>query len=330
VLKTALRRTEAPEQQEKACAYWIAKMGDRFTDNDELRRQWCDAQLAHEKDAAAWLARMDKQFSRQPATLARVLQWCEYYKADPKMRSAFFARQSQAFLAGMKIDEQLNLMGRLRHPLGMHEEAQAVMRSVRLEGLSDEDLRRIAGFAADYQVEEEVLRYFARMKDRLFATKARFDYYNGRSFRNPPFMEKALAEIPELQKSPQYADGLIWAKATLLQGLGRHEEAIQAYRMANRQPDSTWEITNCLVALKQYDQAIRTVRELEAVGGATAARASLRAADIYRISGDKGKEVTQLRAVLRRYPKSGESSEAHNRLESYGVALTGGEAEAEE
>ena len=53
-------------------------------------------------------------------------------------------------------------------------------------------------------------------------------------------------------------------------------------------------------------------------------------ADIYRISGDKGKEVTQLRLVLVRYPKSGQSSEAHNRLESYGVALTGGEAEAED
>ena len=36
------------------------------------------------------------------------------------------------------------------------------------------------------------------------------------------------------------------------------------------------------------------------------------------------------RLVLKRYPKSGESSEAHNRLESYGVALTGGEAEAED
>ena len=66
-------------------------------------------------------------------------------------------------------------------------------------------------------------------------------------------MEKALAEIPELQKSPKYAEGLPWAKAKLLQGLGRYEEAIKAYRAANKQPDSTWEITNCLVALKQYD-----------------------------------------------------------------------------
>ena len=66
------------------------------------------------------------------------------------------------------------------------------------------------------------------------------------------------------------------------------------------------------------------------VGGNTAAQAALKVADIYRISGDKGKEVTQLRLVLVRYPKSGQSSEAHNRLESYGVALTGGEAKAED
>jgi hypothetical protein len=40
--------------------------------------------------------------------------------------------------------------------------------------------------------------------------------------------------------------------------------------------------------------------------------------------------VKQLRAVLKRYPKSGESSQAHNRLEAYGVPLVGGESEAEE
>ena len=41
-------------------------------------------------------------------------------------------------------------------------------------------------------------------------------------------------------------------------------------------------------------------------------------------------KFAQLRSVLKRYPKSGESSSAHNRLEAYGVALVGGEAEAEE
>jgi tetratricopeptide (TPR) repeat protein len=213
----------------------------------------------------------------------------------------------------------------------MHDEAQTVMRSVKLDGMSDEELVRHASLLANYEPEEAVLRVFSRMKDALAATKARFDYYNSRSHRNPPFMEKALAEIPELRKSPAHAGAaLSWSEAKLLQGLGRYEEAIKAFRTANREPDSTWEIKDCLVAMKQYPQAIQSMREIETVGGAVASRASLETANIHRISGDKAREVDQLRIVLKRYPKSGESSEAHRRLESYGVAMTGGEAVAEE
>ena len=84
------------------------------------------------------------------------------------------------------------------------------------------------------------------------------------------------------------------------------------------------------MALKRYGEAIKNVQGLESVGGAVAAQACFRVADVYRASGDKGKEVDQLRLVLRRYPKSGESSAAHQRLESYGVKVIGGEAKAEE
>jgi TolA-binding protein len=329
VLDVALAMTGDAKPREQACAYWTAKMGDRFTENDELRRAWSDARMVHEKDSAAWLARMEKQYTAKSASIDRVLQWCRFYKKDTKLRSEFFAKHTKDLLAGMKADGLMDLMAKLQRPLEMHEEAQAVMRSVKLGELSDEEIKRFAALAADYQPEDQILTHFARMKDQQFATKARFDYYNGRSYRNPPYMEKALAEIPELMKTPKYADGLVWTKAILLQGLGRHEDAIQAFRTANKQPDSTWEIANCMVALKQYDQAVKTVSELESVGGATASKASFKVADIYRASGDKGREVTQLRAVLRRYPKSAESSEAHNRLEGYGLALTGGEAEAE-
>jgi tetratricopeptide (TPR) repeat protein len=213
----------------------------------------------------------------------------------------------------------------------MTDDAQSVLRSVDTQGMSDEELARYANLLADYEGEEVVMRYFARMKDKLAATKARFDYYNSRSHRNRPYMEKALAEIPELKKAPAYAGtGLAWSEGTLLEGLGRYEEAIKAYRAANREPDSTWAIKDCLVALKQYPQAIKLMREIETVGGGVAARASLEIANILRASGDKSREVDQLRIVLKRYPKSGESSEAHRRLETYGVALIGGEAEAED
>ncbi|BCX46289.1 hypothetical protein HAHE_01970 [Haloferula helveola] len=322
--------TGDPEKRVEACSYWSAKMGDRFKEHDDLRKLWCDAQMAHEKDRDSWVARMEKQFAEKSADVDRVLQWCGYYNVVPELRAKFFADRIKEFLPGLKTPEKLSLMNRLRHPLGMHEEAQQVMRTVSTDGMSDEELRKFADFVANYESEEVVFRYFARMKDKLFATKSRFDYYNARSHRNPPNMEKALAELPELLKSPKYSGGLMLTKARLLQGLGRHEEAIKAFRAANEQPASTWGITDCLVALGSYDQAIKTVRELEAVGGGVASQACMKAADIYRVSGDKGREVNQLRTVLKRYPKSRESSDAHNRLESYGVALTGGEAEAEE
>jgi tetratricopeptide (TPR) repeat protein len=332
-LGAALRMTGDAAKKDSACAYWSANMGDRFVENDDLRMLWSDALLVPNKDRAAWAARMDKQYQAKPATLERLKQWLEYFRhrQDPASRTAFFTKHGQPLVAGLDPAARIALMKQMIHPYDMAAEARTLMRTISPDNLSDTDLVGFAGVAAGLnESEETVLRVFARMKDKLAAAKARFDYYNSRSHRNRPFMEKALAEIPALKQSPAYAgQELVWAEAVLLQGLGRYDDAIKAFRAANKQPASTWEIADCMVALKQYDQAVTTVREIESVGGATAAAASLKAADIYRASGDKGREVGQLRTVLKRYPKSPESSQAHNRLESYGVALTGGESETD-
>ena len=174
------------------------------------------------------------------------------------------------------------------------------------------------------------MRILGRIQDKNFAAKARYDYFMSKGHRNAPMMEKALAEIPVLIKMPEYSKDVTWSKGEILRWLGRHDEAIKAYQAANRQPQSTWMVAECQIALKQFGAAIKTVQGLESVGGSTAAQACFKIADIHRVSGDKGKEVQQLRLVLRRYPKSGESSTAHDRLESYGVKVTGGEAVAEE
>lgn len=325
---TALSPKESTEQKKKACKYWVGKLGSRHPSHDDLRKYWCDAQMIYEGDRSKWISLLEAQFAKKTIDVNRLMQWCEYYKVVPDYRAKFFAKHSPQLLEGMKFPEKMSFMGRLRHPLQMHDEAQQVMRTVRLDGLDDQQIRQYADFVANYEPEDTVLKYYARIKDKLFATKARFDYYSSRSHRNKPYMEKALAEIPELSKSPKYADGLSWRKAELLHGLGEYEEAIKAYNAANKQPQSTWGVADCLIALKRYPEAVKSVKELELVGGSVASQAAFKVADIYRIAGDKGKEVNQLRLVMTRYPKSRESSEAHTRLESYGVALKGGEAEA--
>lgn len=330
ILNTAMRAGDE-EARAKACAYWSAKLGAQFPDNDDLRKMWCDAMLIHDKDPKAWQARMDKQFESKPKDIGRVIRWCNWL-SDKKQRAAFFAKHGRPMIASMDIPQRISLMNNLWHPLGLHEDILSVLRTIKLQDATDEQINQVAGIAARLQTEEEVLRYFARMKDKVYATKCRFDYYSGGAERNRDFQEKALAQIPALKKVPQYATvQLTWREAELLQKLGRYEEAIKAYRTANKQPDSTWRITDCLQAMKNYPKAIETVRQLESVGGPTAAQACLRIADIHRAAGDKAREVDQLRLVLKRYPKSGgPQSEAHNRLETYGVALIGGESEADE
>ena len=321
-------------KNENACRYWSERMGDRFADNDGLRMQWFGAQMVFEKDRSKWLARMEKQFTQQPATVGRILQWCDHFRnenrGDLKYRSEFFAKHAKPLLAGMKFNEKLNLMEQLRR-LEMDGESQAAMRSVSTEGLSDDDIKRFAMFVSNYEGEDGFLRLIQKCKDSMFAAKSRYDYYWNGGGRNIRDANKALAEIPGLKKDPKYAgQGLVWSEGELLQRLGRHEEAIKAYQAANKQPDTTWAVTDCLIALKQYGEAIKNVQGLESVGGGVAAQAALKVADIYRLAGDKAKEVDQLRVILRRYPKSGESTVAHERLEGYGVKLVGGVAEAEE
>lgn len=323
----AVLRTPS-DTREAAASYWSAKIADRFSDNDNLRILAINTAAIHEKDTTSWVARLEKQLTNKPVTIERLILFTSQLKAEPQQRSAFFTKHSPTLITSLKPNELLDFIAKLHHPHQLHEEAQTVMRSIRADSLTDAELPRFVLLVSSYQTEEEALRLIGRIKDPALATKTRFDYYLSKSHRNAPYQEKALAEIPELSKIPKYADGLIWTKASLLKQLGRYEEAIEAFRTANKQPDSTFEISECYVGLKQYDPAIKTLSDLESVGGSVASKASLQIANIHKISGDKAKEVAQLRTVLRRYPKTGESAHAHDRLEAYGVALVGGESEA--
>ncbi len=211
--------------------------------------------------------------------------------------------------------------------IGLRDRAKQILVSINMKGITDAEMKDIVGFGIGFKLlsEPEVLAFYAKMADRMFATNCRFEY-----FMSTGAAEKALAEIQVLKKSPEYAgQGLLWTEAGILDGMGRYEEAIKAYQAANRQPATTWAVVECFIKMKRYGEAVQNLQGLESVK-ATAALACIKIADVYKIAGDRGKEVEQLQLVLRRYPKSGESSAAHQRLESYGVKLVGGIAEAEE
>ena len=314
----------------QVCQYWDGQMGDRFADSDAVRVSWFNTRLGHDKDAKAWAQRMDKQFLRKPVTIERVKQWLGYFGRAENARAAFYKKHGLPLVKGLDAPQQMSLVRHLRHPFKMHDEAAAVLSRISTKDMDDKALREYAWIVADYQGEEAFLRAVAKMKDADNGARTRFDWYFSKSYRNGEMQKKALAEVGKLKNSTDHAQAIVWNHAVLMQWQGEYNQAIKLYRSANRQPQSTWAVIDCFIKMKQYPKAVQLCKELESVGGATASQACLKAADIYRVSGDKGKEVQQLQLVLRRYPKSSHSSEAHRRLESYGVKLIGGESEAEE
>lgn len=309
--------------------YWDGQMGDLFVENDALRVLWFNARLAHDKDLKAWAKRMDAQFKLQPVAIDRVKRWLSYYNAYPKMRSAFFKTHGEPLISGLSTEEKIKLLAHLRHPMRMNEEAQQVLATVRTNGMDDQAIASFASYVVEYQGEDAFLLTVNKIKDKTFAARTRFNYYYSRSHRNGENQKKALAEVPELSKSPDHSQDIVWSHATLMQWQGEHEQAIKLYRAANRQPQSTWAIIDCRVAQKQYAKAVQLCEELYSIKS-EAAKACYRIADIHRIAGDKGKEVQQLQLVLRRHKGSREASMSHERLEKYGVKIIGGEAEAKD
>lgn len=330
VLDLALATPAENDQRSQVCAYWSSKIGNRFTDNDELRKKYFDAIHAHENDPKKWLDRLINQFKANPPSIPRVIDFSRWMQLMNIPPDEFFTRESKPFLGSMPVAEKLKLIPNLASSHNrLNTQAEQVFRSIGNQPMSDAELRDYGMLATKYEPEDSVMRIFARIKNPAAAAKARFDYHTQWDFRgNRDHAEKALAELPTLRKSPEHTGpNLAWTEAELLQTLGRHEDAIQAYRNANRQPDSTWRIIDCLVTLKRPDDAIRSARELESLGKDIAPKAALRIANIYKGAGDKAREISQLRQVLVRYPKTSESSQAHIRLENYQVPLVGGESE---
>ena len=66
------------------------------------------------------------------------------------------------------------------------------------------------------------------------------------------------------------------------------------------------------------------LREVEGFFQKEAPEAGMRIAAAYRDTGDQKQYIAALRGVMKKYPASGQSSEAHQELERLGVKIGGG------
>jgi Na+-translocating ferredoxin:NAD+ oxidoreductase RnfC subunit len=92
-------------------------------------------------------------------------------------------------------------------------------------------------------------------------------------------------------------------------------------------PDNLWAIVRCYKAMRQLAPAVTQLVEIENFVVAQAAKARLAIAHTYNEFGQRPQYEAELRIVMKKYPKSDESSQAHRELEALGVKIGGGEEE---
>jgi len=321
-------------QQNERDAYfrsWAAQMQGKFPDDDEFQIDLADFIRAHERDDAAWIGRLDKQFqARQKAgNQARVIRWIRAFGPRKDKVEEYYAKLD---FAKMSNDEIRDLVYVLLESTGAPDLARNTFDKLRLGEMGDPAKLAIHAWMKGHPTTPGTrplaVAACLACADATLGKMTLLRYYHGRASwpparTNEDFTE-GLALAGELQKVPECSKEACSIAGNLLQWSGKYDDAIKAYQMADSPPQTLFWTAECLVKLGKLEPAVAQLREIENFFKDRAPEAALLVANCYRDAGIGEKHVRALRGILKKYPKSGQSSEAHQRLEAMGLPIGGG------
>ena len=324
-------------EREAFYRYWAGQLQAALGDDDDQQIAIAAYLRGSDRDDAAWAQRLDKQFAvrQKEGDFRRISRWVGLFaanraKADEYYRKLDFTKMSNVDILALVyaiVDNRgdpglaVNTFGKLDLAEMPDAEKQAICNWMR-------DRRELGG------TRELALRACLGFTDQAQGKMAALRYLHWRSqphhhFRVADDPKDGLAIAAELQKLPDMAKEAYVLGGNLLQWSGKHEEAIKAYQQADSPPQTLFWTAECLAKLGKLEPAVAQLQEVQNFFKDQAPAAALAIAYLYRDAGIKHKYVRSLYAVSKRYPKSGESSQAHQRLEEMGLPIGGG-VDAEE
>jgi len=224
----------------------------------------------------------------------------EFYEDNQVVTSRLLSKIDFAKMSGREIGSlALSFWGK-DSQLGRH-----LLAKVRFGEMQD---REIAALARSFwQTDGGVVRDVClRTKDKDYGKSELLSYYHSRWGWNP---RAGLPLADDLVKIDKYATDA-WC--------------IAAFQNCQNEPTNLWRIADCQVKLGKLETAVAQVREIENFFLSEAPKAALHIAYLYRNAGEKKKYIQGLRHVLKKYPESGQSRQAHLELEEQGIKMGGG------
>jgi len=110
---------------------------------------------------------------------------------------------------------------------------------------------------------------------------------------------------------------------------GEYEKAVNLYREINDPPRTLWDIADCYKRWQKEKEALTTYTEIENAFPAEAPRAAWEKTRYLDERKNRDATIASARRLMKMYPKSAESSNAHQMLEKYGVNPGGGVSDSE-
>lgn len=301
--------------------YWAGVMEGKHPAWDDFQINLARYRLAHENNPGRWVERLDRQFEQhqKPGDYGRIVKWIGAYAGRKDKVDAYYAKLDFARMSNAQIYDLIGLL----YDRGVDAAlARNAITRIHAAAATDDELERVAR-RIWHRDDEGVRLSCGLMKD---ADRGRMTLV--RYYRDRRQADQGLALVDGLTQVPMYAKEAYWSKGEFLQAKRQWAEAVTAYTLSDSPPGSTFRIAECLLADGKRDQAIAQLREIESFFPNEAPNAGLRIAYAYRDTGEQKPYIAALRAVLKKYPASGESSTAHEELERMGIK-TGGGTDAE-
>ena len=308
------------KERDRCYKYWAETMAGKFPDWDDFQIDLAAYQHMVENNPGKWMERLDKQFQtyQKEGDFGRIVKWIGVYAGQAKKVQEYYAKLDFAKMTNRQLQDLVRIFFDEVQDPGL---ARNVFGKVHLDALTDGERIQFAQYlwSRDESCVEQTCQSIGD-KDRGRMELLRYYQWRRNAVKGLPLAAEAI-------KVPATAKDAYWIKAELLHFSGKFPEAINAYQAADNPPQNLWRIVDCYLAMKQREQALQQLHEIENFFQDQAPEAALRIAHLYQ--DDRQKNITLLRAVLTKYPKSGQSSTAYQELRAMGVPIRKGGVDAE-
>ena len=308
------------KERDKVYRYWAETMDGKFPTWDDFQIDIANYRRVYENNPGKWMERLDQQFRayQKEGDYGRIVKWIAVYAGQNKKVQEYYAKLDFAKMTNPQLQDLLRILFDNIQDAGM---ARNVFSKIHLDTLNENDRVQLARYLwqRDESCVEQTCQSIAD-KDRGRMELLRYYQWRRNAVKGLPLAAEAI-------KVPATAKDAYWIKAELLQISGKFQEAINTYQAADNPPQNLWRIVDCYLALKQREPALQQLHEIENFFQDQAPEAALRIAHLSQ--DDRQKTITLLRAVLTKYPKSGQSSTAYQELRAMGVPIRKGGVDAE-